>query len=241
MSALHFDASWSEDVVLSDGSCVRLRPVRPDDKEAIAGGLARLSPESQYLRFFTSKPRLTDSELRYLTEVDGIEHFAIVCALLEQGGTEGRGVGVARFVRSPEDPEVAEPAVVVVDELQGKGLGRVLMERLIQAAAERGVQRFRSEFLAVNTPMKELLATLSPAAQFTPEGSLVVAEFPLHEPTAPATMTKWPIYEWLRLTAARAVEIRRSFGMLFDHDTVLGFLQRVRREIAGDSDEPPKS
>ncbi len=236
MTALRFDASWSEDVELAGGTRVRLRPVRPQDKEAIASGLARLSPESQYLRFFTSKPRLTDHELRYLTEVDGLDHFAIVCALVEPDGSEGEGIAVARFVRLPDDPEVAEPAIVVADQMQGKGLGRILMQRLVDAASERGVLRFRSEFLAVNKPMKELLATLSPAAQFTTDGALVVAEFPLAEPGALDTVHRWPIYEWLRLAAARAVEIRRSFGMLFDPDTVLGFLQRLR--IGRDADEP---
>jgi GNAT superfamily N-acetyltransferase len=237
MVELRFDASWSEDLELTDGSWVRLRQVRPDDKDAIAGGLARLSPESQYLRFFTSKPRLTDSELRYLTEIDGVDHFAIVCARIAPDGSEADGVAVARFVRLPEQPEIAEPAIVVIDELQGKGLGRVLMERLIAAASERGIERFRSEFLATNIPMKELLATLSPRAQFSPEGALVVAEFPLHEPDTAAS-SRWPIYEWLRLAAARAVEIRRSFGMLFEPDTMLGFLQRIRGE-KGD-DEPPE-
>lgn len=234
---MRFDAAWSEDVELGDGTRVRLRPLRPDDKDKIVEGIARLSPESQYLRFFTSKPRLTDSELRYLTEIDGIDHFAIGCALVTPAGSEGEGIAVARFVRLPDEPEVAEPAIVVVDGMQGKGLGRILMQHLVDAARERGVKRFRSEFLAINKPMKELLGTLSPAAQFTAEGSLVVAEFPLDEPGALATVQRWPIYEWLRLAAARAVEVRRSFGMLFDPDTVLGFLQRLSSRIKGD--EPP--
>ena len=238
MTALRFDASWTEDVELSDGTRVRLRPVRPDDKGKIVEGLAHLSPESQYLRFFTSKPRLTDSELRYLTEVDGMNHFAIACGRLQADGSEGEGAAVARFVRLPDDPEVAEPAIVVLDDLQGRGLGRILMARLVEAARERGVKRFRSEFLAINKPMKELLATLSPAAQFTAEGPLVVAEFPLDPPGELEKVRGWPIYEWLRLAAARAVEIRRSFGMLFDPDTVLGFLQRLSSRIGRDDDEP---
>ncbi|HWB75178.1 MAG TPA: GNAT family N-acetyltransferase, partial [Nannocystaceae bacterium] len=130
-----------------------------------------------------------------------------------------------------------EPAIVVVDGMQGKGLGRILMEHLVEAARERGVKRFRSEFLAINQPMKELLGTLSTEAQFTADGPLVVAEFPLDDTGTLATVQRWPIYEWLRLAASRAVEIRRNFGMLFDPETVLGFLARLSSRIKGD--EPP--
>ncbi|HWB74947.1 MAG TPA: hypothetical protein VG755_08320, partial [Nannocystaceae bacterium] len=100
---MRFDAEWSEDIELGDGTRVRLRPLRPDDKSKIVEGFTRLSPESQYLRFFTSKPRLTDSELRYLTEIDGIDHFAIGCGLIAADGSEGDGVAVARFVRLPDE------------------------------------------------------------------------------------------------------------------------------------------
>jgi GNAT superfamily N-acetyltransferase len=229
--AAKYGPEWSEDIDLGGGARVRLRQVRPEDKPKFVAGLARLSEESQYLRFFTSKVKFTDAELRYLTELDGVDHFAIAVALLHDDGTEGDGVAIARFVRLEDEPDVAEPAIVVIDDLQGHGLGRMLMERLIEAAAERGVKRFRSEFLAINRPMKELLVHLSPAAQFTSAGPVVTAEFPIvAETDAPAGWHRWPIYEWFRLAAQKAVAMRRQFDGLFDADTVKAMIARWRAD-----------
>lgn len=226
-----YGREWTEDLVLDGGVRVRLRPVRPEDKPKFVAGLAKLSEESQYLRFFTTKVKFTDAELRYLTELDGVDHFAIGVAILGEDGTEGDGVAIARFVRLADEPDVAEPAIVVVDQLQGHGLGRLLMEKLIEAAVERGVKRFRSEFLAINRPMKELLVHLSPAAQFTSHGPIVTAEFSLvPEPDAPAGWRSWPIYEWFRLAAQKTVAMRRRFDGLFDADTVKAMIARWRAD-----------
>jgi GNAT superfamily N-acetyltransferase len=219
-----------EDFALDDGTMLRMRTLRPEDKAKIVDGLERMSPESRYLRFFTAKPRLSDAELRYLTEVDGHNHYAIGVARLDADGNEGEGVAVARFVRMPDELDVAEPAIAVIDDLQGKGLGRRLMQRLVEAAATRGVRRFRTEFLAVNDGMRELVAQLSPEARFVASGPVVVAEFPIGAELEPATRDS-PMYAWLRLVAARAVELRRDFAMLFDPATIKAALQRVRREI----------
>jgi GNAT superfamily N-acetyltransferase len=226
-----YGLDWCEDVVLDGGTRVRLRPVRPEDKPKFVAGLARLSEESQYLRFFTSKAKFTDAELRYLTEVDGVNHFAIAAARVQDDGSEGDGVAIARFVRLADEPDVAEPAIVVIDEMQGHGLGRLLMERLIEAAVERGVKRFRSDFLAINRPMKELLAHLSPAAQFMPQGPIVVAEFPLvPEEGKLEPWRAWPIYEWFRLVAQRAVAMRRQFDGLFEAESVRAMIAKWRSQ-----------
>src|SRR5215813_10393760 len=140
-----FDADYREKVVLKGGTEVVLRLVRPDDKPLFVAGFARLSPESRYFRFFTGKDHLTDAELRYLTELDGENHLAIGAL-----GPDGQGAGVARFIRLAQEPEVAELAVTVVDSMQRKGLGRILSERLMAAARERGVKRLRAEILAEN-------------------------------------------------------------------------------------------
>ena len=232
--ASKYGPEWSEDVELDGGVRVRLRQVRAEDKPKFVAGLARLSEESQYLRFFTSKVKFTDAELRYLTELDGVDHFAIGVVLVQDDGSEGDGVAIGRFVRLADEREVAEPAIVVIDDLQGHGLGRMLMERLIEAAVERGVKRFRSEFLAINRPMKELLVHLSPAAQFTSAGPVVTAEFSLvPEADAPAGWRSWPIYEWFRLAAQKAVTMRRQFDGLFDADAVKAMIAKWR---AGDDE-----
>jgi GNAT superfamily N-acetyltransferase len=157
----HFDAAYREQVTLADGGEVELRLVRPEDKELFTRGLDRLSPQSRYLRFFSPKLRFTPAELRYLTELDHETHLAIGAQRI---GADGKheGLGVARFVRLPDDPSIAEPAVAVVDDMQGKGLGRILLSRLVAAARERGVRTFRSEVLAENVAMRQLLEDLAP-------------------------------------------------------------------------------
>jgi len=153
---------------------------------------------------------------------------------VREDGSEGDGVGIARFIRLADEPDVAEPAIVVVDEMQGHGLGRLLMERLIEAAVERGVKRFRSDFLAINRPMKELLTHVSPAAQFIPQGPIVVAEFALvPEEGRPGwrdylELRSWPIYEWFRLAAQKAVTMRRQFDGLFDADSLRDLIAKWR-------------
>jgi GNAT superfamily N-acetyltransferase len=218
---LRYDAAYEEQVTLDDGTPVRLRLLRPTDKDELVRGLARLSPESQYLRFFTSKVRFTSAELRYLTELDGWNHLAIAAGEIDCNGVERDGIGVARFVRLPEEPTVAEPAVTVVDSRQGQGLGRMLVERLMQAALERGIERFRSEFLAVNTPMRELFERVSHQATFRRDGSVVIAEFPLapetiyepvqEAPTTAAVEESHAIFDWLRLVADKTVALQHRW------------------------------
>jgi RimJ/RimL family protein N-acetyltransferase len=141
---------------LRDGTEILIRPIRPDDREELAAGLRRLSPESRYRRFFTPTNELSASELSYLTEVDHHDHEALVA--LEPAS--GHGIGVARFVRSAEDPEVAEVAVAVADSWQNRGVATALLGRLTQRAREEGVKRFSAEILADNRPMLELIEDL---------------------------------------------------------------------------------
>jgi len=194
---------------------VRLRPILPSDKERLATGLRRLSPLSRYLRFFTDKERLTSAELHYLTEVDGESHFAIGIIRLHEDGSEGDGLGIGRFVRLADEPGVAEPALAVLDDIQGHGLGRLLMMRLIAAATEREITTFRCDFLAINRPMQELLREVSPEVSFVADGPVVTAEFPLptlaaDEPPERAELVG-PMFRWFKLVAEEVVELRRLF------------------------------
>jgi len=154
-----YDEHYEEVVTLADGSSAVLRTVQPRDKVLLRQGFDRLSPESRYARFLASKTALSDRDLRYLTEVDGERHFALGAVSLDPIGRE-EGLGIARFVRDDGDPEVAEPAVAVVDDAQGKGLGTLLLNRLAAAACERGVKRFKAVFLTENDRMRHLFENL---------------------------------------------------------------------------------
>ena len=144
-------------VVLRDGSRVRLRPGHRSDRELLLRGFERLSPESRYRRFLAAMPELSEEVVRYLTEVDHHDHEAIA-ALDEQ---TGEGVGVARYVRDPQRPDVAEFAVTVIDDWQEKGLGTLLLEVLGARARAAGISSFTALMLASNQEMMDVLDALA--------------------------------------------------------------------------------
>ncbi len=145
---------WQER--LRDGERLLVRPIRPDDRDELAAGIHRLSPESRYRRFFTPTSELSSSQLTYLTDVDHRDHEALVAIEPDTG----HGLGVARFVRSVEDKERAEVAVAVADSWQGRGVATALLNRLTERAREEGIRRFSAEILADNRPMLELIDDL---------------------------------------------------------------------------------
>ena len=141
-------------VTLADGSSVVMRPIEPDDRARLAAAHVRLSPESQYRRYFGAKPRLSQHELDYLTRVDHRAHEAIVAI----DPVSGDGVGVARYVRTA--PGVAEPAFVIAEEWRGRGLASRLLEALAERAQEEAIERFEASVLATNREAISLLARL---------------------------------------------------------------------------------
>lgn len=207
-----YDDSYEETVPLSDGQKVLLRLIRPSDRELLKEGFDRLSPDSRYARFMAPKARLTEAELRYLTEVDGSNHFALG-AVRKHLVSKDEGAGSARFVRMADDPEVAEPAVTVVDGFQGKGLGSVLLQRLIEAAWERDVRWFRSELLAENTASRRMLESLGPEVRFEASGDgALIATIPVPEPdrtpTGPGFFIETPVQKILTYVARAKVRVR---------------------------------
>jgi len=158
-----FPPDYSERVQLRDGSEVLLRLLRSEDRELLRAGFERLGPTSRYHRFFCAKNSLSESELSYLCDIDGDNHFAIG-AVREHAEGEPEPLAIARFVRLGAEPEVAEAAIAVIDAMQGKGLGKVLLGRLAEAALERSVQRFRCGVLVENNILPQLLHELDPEA-----------------------------------------------------------------------------
>jgi GNAT superfamily N-acetyltransferase len=144
---------------LRDGAQIEIRPISPGDREELAAGMRRLSPESRYRRFFTPASELSEAQLTYLTDVDHHDHEALVA--LDPG--TGHGVGVARFVRSPEDAETAEVAVAVADSWQGRGVATALLDRLAERARAEGVRQFSADILAENRPMLDLIGEIGEA------------------------------------------------------------------------------
>lgn len=180
MAGYHFDARYDERVQLDDGTVVHFRLVGPADKRLLSDGFSHLSPETRYRRFFAAKQVLSADELRYFTEFDGVNHLAIGAIRTKPDGTS-QGLGVARFVRLEGDPTAAEAAVVVVDEFQNRGLGRLLLLRLVAAARERGIVRFRATTLADNPAARALMKDLGVEPRASDEDDTLSVDMTLPE------------------------------------------------------------
>lgn len=171
-----------EPVQLRDDSRLEIRPIRPDDKAAIATGFERLSAESRYRRFFAPLRELSGEDLAYLTEVDHHDHEALIAF----DADTGEPVGVARFIRSVE-PHEAEVAVTVVDEWQGRGVATALLDRLVARAREEGVTHFVALVMHENREAIELFQQLGPAGSQRRDSASGHLEMliPLPEPGTP--------------------------------------------------------
>jgi len=164
---------------LADGSHVRLRPVRPSDRRKLLAGFERFSPESRYRRFFSATPRLTDSMLTRLLDVDGHDRVALGAERLRLGFVPGPGLGIARFTRIDGSADVAEMAISIVDEMQGQGLGTLLLHELAALARAHGVERFVAWVQPDNEAMKALILKLDPDATSRIEDGLLLFEIKL--------------------------------------------------------------
>lgn len=140
-------------VLLRDGSVVLIRQIQSGDAPLLADGFARLSAESRWLRFLTGKPNLTPAELHYFTEVDHHDHEALGAL----NPVDGRGLGVARYIRHAEDLDGAEVAVTVIDDWQRRGLGTELLNRLADRARQEGIRHFTALVAADNAAVIGML------------------------------------------------------------------------------------
>ena len=141
-----------ETVTLRGGTTVTIRPIRADDAPRLQAFHARLSPETIYLRFLGYHKALLDKEAERLATVDYQARMALV-ATREEGGEE-RLLGVVRYdVIDPRHPDVAEVAIVVEDRYQGRGLGTLLMNRLVAYARAYGIRAFVAEVSGENYRM----------------------------------------------------------------------------------------
>jgi RimJ/RimL family protein N-acetyltransferase len=135
---------------------IRIRPVQPEDRPALEAGFDRLSERSRYRRFLSPHARLTESELRYFTEVDHHDHEALVAI----DPATGEGIGIARYVRSRVNEHVAELAIAVADDWQRHGVGSRLADALADRAREEGITAFTASLFTDNTQMLSVIRHL---------------------------------------------------------------------------------
>ena len=149
-------ALLSEDLLTPSGERIRLRAIDPADRAALREDLfLKLGSESLRNRFFCAKRDLGPGELSRLCRVDFRQHVAIVVEIAHGNGW--RMIAVGRFVRTEGNPRSAEFAITVQDHFQGRGIGRLLFERLVRYARLLGVTRLEGTLLNGNRRMHSLL------------------------------------------------------------------------------------
>jgi RimJ/RimL family protein N-acetyltransferase len=166
-----------EHVRLADGAEIVVRPIEPGDLPALDLGFHRLGALSRLRRFREPLDRLSRAQLTYLTQVDHDSHEAFVAF----DAARGELIGVARYVREPQEPTRAEIAFAVVDTWQDRGVGRVLVERLAGRARAAGIDRFNAVMLVGNDAARRLLAHVADEVSARRDGGIVEVTARLRE------------------------------------------------------------
>lgn len=198
--------NFREEHVLPDGGRITVRAIRPEDTAELRRAFARLSPASRQNRFLLAPVELSNETLHYLCDVDFDQHVALVATSVSHDLKTETGLGVARFVRLAEDPDVAEAAVTVVDAEQRRGIGRVLLTTLTEAARERGVRAFCASVLGTNDTMRRILAAVG-ASMRRDDGDVFLYEVALEPGDRP---DEHPLRTLLRAAAASVVHLFRA-------------------------------
>jgi GNAT superfamily N-acetyltransferase len=173
----------AETVRLADGTRLRVQPLRRGDRGTVKRLFARLSPESRFRRFLSPVNALSERDLGFLSDVGRVGHEAVAAV----DPRDGAVAGIARYVQHQGRPEAADVAVAVADDLHRRGVGSVLMDRLITCAHASGYHLLTATTLWENRPARALLksagfhATSSSGAEIELELELVAAP---PEPTA---------------------------------------------------------
>jgi RimJ/RimL family protein N-acetyltransferase len=160
-------------VLLRDGTRVRMRPIRGADAPRLVALYDRLSRDTRYQRFFSVMRRLPPDWARFLAEVDYRSRLALV---VEAPADPAMLIAVARYGPADE-PGTTEVAFVVQDDWQDRGLGTVLFDELLAAAAVNGIHRFRAWVLADNRRMLDLIARRAAVTRRTIEQGVVELDF----------------------------------------------------------------
>jgi acetyltransferase len=149
--------------LLRDGTPVVIRPIGPEDARREQAFVRGLSAESRYFRFMNTLRELSPEMLERFTHPDPAREIALVALTAGNANVvpseEPLQIGVARCVRSSSG-EQGEFAVVVADAFQGRGLGTLLMQALMDSARAEGLRRIEGVVLATNQRMLELMSAL---------------------------------------------------------------------------------
>jgi len=171
--ATTFPTHLVSDVVLRDGSTVRVRPTRPSDVTRVEDYLIGLSPETRRLRFWSLAIDV-GGLARKIVEVDYADHLTL---LVLQGGDEGRMIGGAQYIRT--EGGRAEISLSVTDEFQGRGIGSILLGQLAQEAALHDITTFVADVLPENHGMINVFRASGFTVSIRAKPGSIDVEFPI--------------------------------------------------------------
>ena len=170
-----------EEKVLIDGREILLRPIRPEDEPQHAAFIARVSPEDLAARFFHAVRSLPHAELARLTQIDYDREMAFIAIAGLPDAPET--LGVVRAINDPDETR-AEYGILVRSDVQGQGLGLLLMQRIIHYCRSRGISWLEGEVLMSNQKMLAMARALGFAVQASAEPSIAHVRLDLHQPDA---------------------------------------------------------
>lgn len=152
---LRYPMELIDEIRLRDGRSVLVRPVLPPDAPLHRAFVRSMSTTTRRNRFHGGVTDLPDPVLRYLTEIDYVDHLALVGEIEDESGA--RQVAEVRWVRRRDEPERADFAIAIADDYQRYGLGNALLDRLQRSAAAKGIRRLCGHILRTNHRMIDWL------------------------------------------------------------------------------------
>ncbi len=170
-----YPQGWEIDAALRDGTSIKIRPILPEDADGLQEMMTRMSRETVYHRFFQAKERLEPEELEAFTRLDYDNRMALIAL------RHGRIIGVGRYWRDADNPELADVAFAVIDEEQGKGIASRLVRYLTNYARHRSIGGFRATVLADNHVMIRVFRNAGYPMRREPDAGLYTVEFPTTE------------------------------------------------------------
>jgi RimJ/RimL family protein N-acetyltransferase len=170
-------AKYSAVEFLRNERPIEIRALRTDDRADLLGAVKRTSAQSLYRRFFGAKRDFSEKEIEFFTNIDFVNHVALVATVEQESRAVIVGGGRYIIVR----PGAAEVAFAVVDEYQGQGIGRALMRHLVAIARDAGLRELVAEVLPDNIPMRMVFEKSGLRCNMKREGAVVHVALHLSE------------------------------------------------------------
>lgn len=158
--------SFFQQIQLKNGIPAQVQLLTKADKKTLADGFERLSERTRYNRFFSHVRKLSEKQLEYFTNIDYINHFALGIYDILMGPQYGIAIG--RYIKMPNEPDTAEIAITVTDEYHHQGIGKYLINNLVQVARDNGFKKFVGFTLPDNKKVMKLVEVFKPKMTYQP-------------------------------------------------------------------------